>query len=105
MVMAKLDQRVNLRIDTDTYEAYEKVASFFNLTIADMMRQSLQTAVPVMQMLGAIIDQAKAGDKDAIQRLFDKFWQMQRGQLDMAEEMTVATLTTLPETLEGSGQD
>ncbi len=103
--MAKLDQRVNLRIDTDTYEAYEKVASFFNLTIADMMRQSLQTAVPVMQMLGAIIDQAKAGDKDAIQRLFDKFWQMQRGQLDMAEEMTVATLTTLPETLEGSGQD
>lgn len=93
MVMAKLDQRVNLRIDTDTYEAYEKVAGFFNRTVPDVMRESLQMATPVMHTLGAIIDRAKAGDGEAVQELFDAFFKMQRGQLDLVEMVTKSEMT------------
>ena len=103
--MAALDKRVNLRIDGDTYEAYEKVGAFFNRTVADIMRESLQTAVPVMQMLGTVIDRAKAGDGEAVQELFDTFWKMQQGQLDMAQLMTTATLADLPKAGEEGGQD
>lgn len=88
--MAKLDQRVNLRIDTDTYQSYEKVASFFNRSVADVMRETLQAGVQVMDMLGAVIDRAKAGDAEAVQELFDAFWEMQRGQLDFAKLQTAA---------------
>lgn len=88
MLMAKLDQRVNLRIDTETYEAYEKVASFFNYSVAEVMRESLQASVQVMHALGAIIDRAKAGDAESVQKLFDALWQMQRGQLDLARLQT-----------------
>src|SRR4051812_35986555 len=105
MLMAALDKRVNLRIDGDTYEAYEKVGAFFNRTVADIMRESLQTAVPVMQMLGTVIDRAKAGDGEAVQELFDTFWKMQQGQLDMAQLMTTATLADLPKAGEEGGQD
>jgi hypothetical protein len=94
--MVKLDQRVNLRIDTETYEAYEKVATFFNRSVADVMRESLQAGTQVMTLLGAIIDQAKAGDGEAVQKLFDAFWKMQRGQLDLVELTTAATFTGLP---------
>lgn len=96
MVMAALDKRVNLRIDSDTYEAYEKVGAFFNRTVPDIMRESLQMAVPVMQMLGAVIDRAKAGDAQAVQELFDTFFKMQQGQLDMAQLVTAASLADLP---------
>jgi predicted DNA-binding protein len=88
MAMARLDQRVNIRIDTETYEAYEKVASFFNRSVAEVMRESLQAGVEVMNALGAIIDRAKAGDGESVQKLFDALWQMQRGQLDLAQLQT-----------------
>jgi hypothetical protein len=105
MVMAALDKRVNLRIDGDTYDAYEKVGAFFNRTVADIMRESLQQAVPVMHMLGAVIDRAKAGDGEAVQELFDTFFKLQQGQLDMAQLTTAATLADLPKPGEKSGQD
>jgi hypothetical protein len=106
MLMAKLDQRVNLRLDTDTYEAYEKVAEFFNRSVADMMRETLQAGVEVMTMLGAIIDQAKAGDAEAVQQLFDAFWKMQRGQLDFAELATAAAgKEIVPSSPREGGQD
>lgn len=90
MLMAKLDQRVNIRLDSDTYEAYAKVADFFNRSVPDVMRESLQAGAEIMHMLGVIIDQAKAGDTEAVQKLFDAFWKMQRGQLELAELQTTA---------------
>ncbi len=105
MVMAKLDQRVNLRLDTDTYEAYEKVATFFNRTVPDVMREGLQSATATMQALGAIIDRAKAGDGEAVQELFDAFFKMQRGQLDMAELVAKNEMATGAEKSKEGGQD
>jgi hypothetical protein len=84
--------RVNIRMDQDTHDAYTKVATFFNRSTADMMRESLESGLPVMQALGAIIDQANAGNKEAAEQLFDAFWKMTRGQLEMAELTTNATI-------------
>jgi hypothetical protein len=102
--VAKLDQRVNIRIDTDTYEAYEKVARFFNRSIAEVMREALQSGTPVMTTLGAIIDQAQAGNAEATQRLFDAFWRMQRGQLDLAELTTMAAFVVPATSAKEGGQ-
>ncbi len=75
-----------------TYDAYTKVAAFFNRSVADLMRESLESGVTVMETLGAIIDEANAGNKDAAAKLFDAFWRMMRGELDLAELSTSATL-------------
>lgn len=98
MLVAALNKRVNLRIDEDTYEAFEKVASFFNRSVADFMRESLQTAVPTMQALGAMIDRAKAGDAEAVQRLFNSMLKMHQGSLDMAREVVAAEVATATDT-------
>ncbi len=104
--MVKLDHRVNLRIDADTYEAFEKVATFFNRTVPDVMREGLQTAVPTMEALGAIIDRAKAGDTDAMQRLFTSMVQMHQGQLNMVSEVIDSEMKSIEEArAEKSGQD
>jgi predicted DNA-binding protein len=97
MVVANLDKRVNLRIDEDTYEAYEKVASFFNRTTADLMREALQGGVSTMQTLGSMIDRAKAGDKEAVQSLFDSLLNMHQGALANARVRMDADLATAAE--------
>jgi hypothetical protein len=63
-------RRVNLRIDEDTYLAFEKVANFFNRSVASLVRETCEISVPTLHQLGNMIDQAKAGDKDAAQRVF-----------------------------------
>jgi hypothetical protein len=90
--MSTKDARANIRMDQETYDAYAKVATFFNRSTADMMRESLYSGVQVMQALGAIIDQANAGNKEAAEQLFETFWKMTRGQLEMAELTTKATI-------------
>ena len=90
MLMARLDKRVNMRIDSETYDAYEKVASFFNRSVADFMREALHGGLPTIEGLGAMIDQAKAGDAEAVQRLFDSMLRMHQGMLDLAQERALA---------------
>lgn len=90
MLVARLDRRVNLRMDSETYDAYEKVASFFNRSVADFMREALSGGLPTMHGLGAMIDQAKAGDAEAVQRLFDAMLRMHQGMLDVAKERALA---------------
>jgi hypothetical protein len=63
-------RRVNLRIDEDTYLAFEKVAEFFNRSVTSMIRETCELAVPTMVDLGKMIDQAKAGDPDAMHAVF-----------------------------------
>jgi hypothetical protein len=62
--------RVNLRIEEETYLAFEKVAEFFGISVAALVRQTCQSAVPLYRELGGAIDQAKAGDAAAAQRVF-----------------------------------
>ena len=102
MLVATLNKRVNLRLEEDTYDVYEKVASFFNRSVADLMREALDGAVPTMRALGAMIDRAKAGDAEAVQRLFDSMMMMHQGTIDMVRE-TMAAEAASP-TKEG-GQD
>ncbi len=90
--MPSKEARVNIRMEQETYDAYAKVAAFFNRSTPDMMRESLQSGLQVMHALGAIIDQANAGNKEAAEQLFDTFWKMTRGQLEMAELTTSATI-------------
>ena len=92
MLVTTLNKRVNLRIEDDTYEAYEKVPSFFNRSVPDLMREALDGAVPTMRALGAMIERAKAGDKDAVQRLFDSMLMMHQGSLDLARETLSAEI-------------
>jgi hypothetical protein len=102
--MPSKDARINIRMDQETYDAYAKVAIFFNRSTADMMRESLQSGLQVMHALGAIIDQANAGNKEAAEQLFETFWKMTRGQLEMAEATTNATIAA-SKVEEKSGQD
>jgi hypothetical protein len=67
---ARTTRRVNLRIDEDAYLAFEKVAEFFNRSVASLVRETCELSVPTLCQLGNMIDQAKAGDKDAAQRVF-----------------------------------
>ncbi len=69
-VEGRTTRRVNLRIDEDTYLAFEKVAEFFSRSVASMIRETCELGVPTMRDLGSMIDQAKAGDKDAAHRVF-----------------------------------
>lgn len=103
MDVARLDKRVNLRVDTETYDAYNKVASFFNRSVADFMREALSGSLKYMHALGAMIDQAKAGDKEAVQRLFDNLVAMSQGELDLARELDLADRATAAD--EGEGPD
>jgi hypothetical protein len=103
--MPTLKARVNMRIDQDTYDAYTKVAEFFHRSTADMMREALIGGVETMHSLGAIIDQARAGDGEAVQKLFDAFFQQQRGMLDMAQLTTEATITEATTSVKEGGQD
>lgn len=63
-------RRVNLRIDKETYLAFEKVAEFFNRSVASLVREACEASVPTMRDLGNMIDQAKAGDAKAAQQVF-----------------------------------
>jgi hypothetical protein len=92
MLVGTLSKRVNLRIDEETFDAYNKVASFFNRSIADFMREALQGGIPTMQTLGAMIDRAKAGDAEAVQRLFDSLIAMHQGTMANAHERMAAEL-------------
>jgi predicted DNA-binding protein len=92
MLVGTLSKRVNLRVDEETFEAYNKVASFFNRSIADFMREALQGGIPTMETLGAMIDRAKAGDGEAVQRLFDSMLVMHQGTMSNARERMVAEL-------------
>jgi hypothetical protein len=103
--MPTLKARVNMRIDQDTYDAYTKVADFFNRSTADLMREALVESVGVMHALGAIVDQARAGDTEAMQKLFDAFFQQQRGALDLAQLTTEATITEALTVGKEGGQD
>lgn len=64
-------RRVNLRIDEETYLAFEKVADVLNQSVAALIRETCVLAVPTMRNLTAMIDQAKAGDAKAAQKVFD----------------------------------
>ncbi len=94
MLVGTLSKRVNMRVDEETFEAYNKVATFFNRSIADFMREALQGGIPTMQTLGAMIDRAKAGDADAVQRLFDSMLAMHQGTMANAQERMAAELAT-----------
>lgn len=95
--MAGLKQRINLRLDDDTYLAYEKVARFFNRTPTDLAREVVEAGVPTMEMLGTMIDRAKAGDKEAADSLFSAFLDAQQGQLTLARSMASADAATAAE--------
>lgn len=97
MLVAALDKRVNLRIDEETYLAYEKVASFFNRTVPDFMREALKGGLPTMYNLGAMIDRAKAGDKEAVQQLFDSLLSMHEAALSNARITLAADMATASE--------
>jgi hypothetical protein len=84
-------RRVNLRIDEDTYLAFEKVAEFFSRSVASMVRETCDLAVPTMRDLGNMIDQAKAGNKDAAQQVFQSMLDGYTRQIAEANE-TVDTI-------------
>jgi hypothetical protein len=94
MLVGTLSKRVNMRVDEETFEAYNKVATFFNRSIADFMREALQGGIPTMQTLGAMIDRAKSGDADAVQRLFDSMLAMHQGTMANAQERMASELAT-----------
>lgn len=104
VAVSRLETRVNLRIDQDTYDAYEKVASFFNRSVPSLMRDALQQSTEIMQGLGAMIDQAKAGDAEAVQRLFTAMMQMSQGHLDMVRETAAAEFGQLGEGTTDAGR-
>jgi predicted DNA-binding protein len=84
--------RVNIRMNQETHDAYTKVATFFNRSTADIMREALESGLPGMQALGAAIDQANAGNAEAAEELFGAFWKQARGQLDLGELTTNAAI-------------
>jgi hypothetical protein len=63
-------RRVNLRIDEETYLAFEQVADALNQSVAGLIRESCVAAVPTMRNFSKMIDQAKAGDAQAAQAVF-----------------------------------
>jgi hypothetical protein len=79
-------RRVNLRIDEDAYLAFEKVAEFFNRSVASMVRETCELAVPTMADLGKMIDQAKAGDPDAMHAVFQTMLEGYTAQIGAVRE-------------------
>jgi hypothetical protein len=79
-------RRVNLRIDEDTYLAFEKVAEFFKRSVTSMIRETCDLAVPTMTDLGKMIDQAKAGDPDAMHAVFQTMLEGYTAQIGEVRE-------------------
>jgi hypothetical protein len=91
-------------MDEDLYNAYEKVANFFNRSVADFMREALQGGLPTIHTLGAMIDRAKAGDKEAVQELYDSLIDMHEGTIQNARVTHAAEKATDAEAnLESAG--
>ena len=82
-----LTERVNLRLDADTFAAYEKVATFINISVTELVRQAVMGGVPTMDALGEMIDRAKAGDADAAREVFAKLMDMHASQIALAQAM------------------
>ncbi len=93
--MVAKGSRVNLRLDDDVYQAYHKVAVFMRRSVADLMREALAEGMSTMHALGAIIDQAVAGDVEAMQRVMAAMLDMHQGALDLARDTLAAQATTL----------
>ncbi len=53
------DRRLNLRLSTETYEAYEAVADLERKSVSAVVRDILEGAAPDMQRLAAAIDQVQ----------------------------------------------
>lgn len=82
-----MTERVNLRLDADTFASYEKVATFFNVSVTELVRQAVTSGVPTMDALGEMIDRAKAGDADAAREVFAKLMDMHASQIALAQAM------------------
>ena len=82
-----LTERVNLRLDAETYASYQRVATFCNLSVTELVRQAVDAGVPTMDALGEMIDRAKAGDADAAREVFAKLMDMHASQIALAQAM------------------
>jgi hypothetical protein len=87
-------RRVNLRIDEDTYLAFEKVAEFFKRSVTSMIRETCDLAVPTMVGLGKMIDQAKAGDPEAAHAVFQTMLEGYTAQIGEVREEVQGIMDT-----------
>jgi hypothetical protein len=93
-IMPGPTRRVNLRIDEDTYLAFEKVAEFFKRSVTSMIRETCDLAVPTMVDLGKMIDQAKAGDPDAMHAVFQTMLEGYTAQIGEVREQVQDIMDT-----------
>ena len=81
------DKRANLRVSSETWEAYEEVAGLLGISVSALMRQALEQGVPTMQALGEMLRRAKSGDKAGVQALYARFIASGAAQLEMYREL------------------
>jgi predicted DNA-binding protein len=82
--MARLEARINLRLDQEIFQTYAKVAEAFGTTVTEMVREIVNHGAEEMQILGTIIDAAKAGDQAAAATLYGMLMDLGQGRLDLA---------------------
>ena len=56
-----LDRRVSVRLNDETYAAYERIAQSFDIPVGQLMRQILTLEVDELEELVAVLGQATRG--------------------------------------------
>jgi predicted DNA-binding protein len=82
--MTRLEARINLRLAQDVFDTYAKVAQAFNTTVTEMLREIVNQGVEEMQIIGSVIDAAKAGDQEAAAKIYRLLMDQSQGRVDLA---------------------
>lgn len=82
---AKLEERVNLRLSTEVYKPYARLAELMGVTVTEVMRDCLSENLEVVETLVAMAEKAQAGDKEGSYTLVGSMIRMYRSYLDHQE--------------------
>jgi hypothetical protein len=94
-MMARKDERVNLRLSSDVYEPYARLSELVGISVTQMMREFLTENLETVQALIVMAERANAGDKEGTKTAYRSLLNLFRTQID--HEVEVGLIPDNPE--------
>lgn len=86
------EQRINLRVSQETYDAYENVAGMLGIPTSKLARAVVEGAVPSLQGLAVATRHSQLGNVDLAQASVDNLLRRQEDAIEqLRREVDVAT--------------
>lgn len=85
IAVTKFEERVNLRLTSEVFKPYARLAELMGVTVTEVMRDALTENIEVVEMLIAMAERAQAGDKQGVTTLTRSMFRYYRSYLDHQE--------------------